>query len=202
MTDHADISSRLRELKEKAAGERAAAAEAVGRGEKPDFSDQDRTEREIQALEELEFRRQREARAEEESAWEKHFADLRISAVDTFTTYLHAQRQAEAAARELAASIRDVRSASAALTQIAKSMNVPSGIALGAGQVERRLSERLTAVLRLSIGHPARFGVVEFHGGQKRDADEDWASAERYVLEPAISTITTEKTNDNASQEN
>lgn len=201
MTETLCVDTRRTELEQEAARQRDAAAAALEAGEAFDYAALDGIEREMQTLEELELKRQRDARAAADAAMSEQLETLRSSASDTFTSYQQAQQRAEAATRDLAAAIRDIRSASAGLTQLASAQGKTMGLTGGVGPIERRLSERIMAVLRLVTGHPAGIGIIEFHGGQSRDPDEDWANSEGAIMAAVISNITAEQKNADTSDQ-
>jgi hypothetical protein len=101
---------------------------------------------------------------------------------------LDAVEKAEAAARQLVASLSDVLSISADMRAIIRKLDGRVAMALEDGGTVNRMSMRLAAVLRTFAGHRNRFGMVEWRDGVFASA-ENWRDAEQVNGATALNSI-------------
>ena len=174
-----DAETRLAELRRKRGA-------AVLDGRPLDAIEIAATEAELDALAEAEaeqIRRQREAEAARIAALQKVLsAELR----DREKARLHLVAQAEAAARELSASLTGVFAAAEAERSTIKRMGKPVPPVLGDEPLARRLGERLAATLSTFRTYPPRLGPSVVWGSTPSwvDPAASWPDAERRELAP------------------
>lgn len=124
---------------------------------------------------------QHKARADAEKAELSRRRDILARADGIEQSRLTAVADAERSARAMADAIRDVLRLGGELRSTLKELGDVPAFSMSDATVERRLSERLSAVLRDITGHQTRFGRITI-ARTWRKPDEDWVADEKQAV--------------------
>jgi hypothetical protein len=185
-----DIATRREAATAKVDAAKRAAASAILDGGKVDGGAVLTAQAELAAVDLAESEQARRDREAAAVAYGARQAECRAELASALEARLRAVHGAETATRALAAALADEREASRAATVAMAGLGEVIPISLTKSERERRLSEKLIAVLQTVLEHPRRFGSISIGPHREVPAGESWTKAESVEVNAALSPFT------------